>query len=221
MQPHTDALRTLLSSGLRRDEALVRLRDSGVSAIACVKALIELHPGETTAAKDLVQWLNTIPTPADAAEQARRWVDEHPGEAVAAAFATLGGPTVSVETIENQGSWFSLVTARDGDVSWRFVHERSVWTVDASPVWSPDERFDVDLLARHVLGGALDRPSLSIDERMGRAVADLVAEVGLLRRSVRDGFRQDTWPDTRARLQRLRHQRELERSGPRTFLSPP
>jgi hypothetical protein len=221
MPPHIDTLRSLLSSGIGREDALVRLRDSGVSAIACVKTLSELQAIEGAEAKGLVDWLKSIPTPAEAAEQTRRWADEHPGEAVAAAFATLGDPPVRVETIENHGSWFSLVTARDGDVSWRFVHERSVWTVDASPVWSPDEPFDVDLLARYFLGRGLPWFDMSVGELMRIPVADLVAEVGPVRRPVRDGFRQETWAAMRAQLRRLRHQRDLDGSAARTFLSPP
>jgi hypothetical protein len=221
MPPHIDTLRSLLSSGLRPEDALVRLRDSGVSAIACVKTLSELQAIEGAEAKGLVDWLNSIPTPAEAAEQTRRWEDEHPGEAVAAAFAALGDPPVRVDTIDNQGSWFSLVTARDGIVSWRFVHERSVWTVDASPVWSPDEPFDVDLLARYFLGRGLPRFDMSVVDRMRISVADLVAEVGLVRRPVRDGFRQGTWAATGAQLRRLRHQRDLAKSAARTLLSPP
>jgi hypothetical protein len=221
MPPHVDALRSLLARGLGREDALVRLRNSGVSAIACVKALTALQAIDGAEAKGLVEWLNAIPTPTGAAEQARRWADAHPGEAVAAAFATLGDPPVRVDTIENQGSWYSLVRVHDGDVSWRFEHERSVWTVQASPVSSPDDAFDIDLLARYCLGHGLPGYDMNLDELTRLTPADFMAKVGPVRRAVRDGFRQEACANTVAQLRRLREQRHADETAARTFLSPP
>lgn len=60
--PHTKFLRDLLSTGRSRGAALVQLRDSGVSPVACVKALNEIRRLEPPDAKRLVDRLRSTPS---------------------------------------------------------------------------------------------------------------------------------------------------------------
>lgn len=212
MQLHTEKLRGLLSSGLDRDEALAHLRDSGVSPMMCVKALLELQVINVSEAKGLVARLKST-SEGSAAPRSQNSTDASPIGSVVQALATLAAPPTNVETVTDQGSWYSVVTAREADVLWRFVWERSVWRLEASPAWAPAESFDADLLARCFLGHALSAGSKSITELMAITAQDLVVELCVVRRSVVEGFRKDAWAETRGRLRRVGHQRDFELFG--------
>jgi hypothetical protein len=59
--PHAETLCDLLSSGRARGEALVQLRDGGVSPVACVTALDEIQPLSPAEARQLVRRLLSTP----------------------------------------------------------------------------------------------------------------------------------------------------------------
>ena len=207
MQQHIEKLRSLLSKGLDRGEALKQLRDAGVSPIVCVKALCELETIDRSEAKDLVERLKATP------QSSREARESSPQESVAQALTALAEPPVDLETTTDQGSWFSVVTAREASVLWRFVCERSVWRLEAAPAWAPDESFDGDVLSWHFLGRGLSQGPMNIEALMAITAADLVADIEVLRRSVVQGFREDTWAETRAHLERLELQRGVEMFG--------
>jgi hypothetical protein len=58
---NADTLRDLLSTGQSRGEALVQLRDGGVSPVRCVKALDEIQPLGVAEARELVRRLLSAP----------------------------------------------------------------------------------------------------------------------------------------------------------------
>ena len=213
MQRHTEKLRSLLSHGLDRDEALQQLRDSGVSPMMCVKALLDLQALDMAEARRLVVRLKATSQRSEAAAHSRRSIDASPKESIARALAAVANPPVNIEVVTDQGSWYSVITARDANVLWRFVCERSVWRLEASPAWSPAESFDVDLLARHFLGHELSDGPKSLTALMAITVADLVTDLSAVRRSVVEGFREETWAETRGQLLRLEDQRSFELFG--------
>jgi hypothetical protein len=140
-------------------------------------------------------------------------LESSPKESVEQALGTLVEPPVIVEVAADQGSWFSVVTAREKNVLWRFVCERSVWRLEAAPAWAPTESFDADLLARYFLGRGFSHAQENLAALMAITVRDLVDELTALRLSVVDGFREDSWGKTRGQLMRCGHQRDLELFG--------
>ena len=173
----------------------------------CVKALLELQPLDMAEARRLVDQLKATPqSPATAAQL----LEDSAKESVAQALAALDDPPVDLEVLVDQGSWYSVITARDANVLWRFVCERSVWRLEAAPTWAPAESFDADLLARHFLGQGLSDGRRTLKALMAITVGDLVANLMALRRSVLEGFREGSWGETRSQLQKQGHQRDFE-----------
>lgn len=154
--------------------------------------------------------MNQLKSTPQSSEVAGRSLEASPKESIAQALAALADPPVNIEVVADQGSWYSVVTAREANVLWRFVCERSVWRLEASPAWAPAESFDADLLARHFLGHGLSDGPKSLTALMAITVADLVADLSVVRQSVVEGFREDTWAETRGLLLRRGHQRDLE-----------
>lgn len=136
-------------------------------------------------------------------------------ELVASALSVLADPPGPVETVVDEGSWLSIVAARERDVIWRFVNERSVWRLEAAPSWAHEESFDADLLARHFLGYSIASPTTNLDELMQTSVNDLVNELQRIRNPVVEAFRAGTggWPGLSAALRVTGRRRDFERFG--------
>jgi hypothetical protein len=107
----------------------------------------------------------------------------------------------------------SVVTARDGDVLWRFVCERDVWRLEAAPSSAPSESFDTDLLARQFLGRGLANATVSRTESIQASVEELVKELQVIRRFVVEAFRPESWPAAQTALMRTGRQRDFELFG--------
>ena len=138
---------------------------------------------------------------------------ESPVEAISQALSSMADPPRSFETVTDEGSWYSVVTARERDVVWRFVCEKSVWRLEAAPSWAPEESFDADLLARHLLGQGLTNRKASLDELMQTSLHGLVNELKQIRQPVREAFRRDSWSELRAALMASGRQRDFELFG--------
>jgi hypothetical protein len=132
---------------------------------------------------------------------------------VVRALSSLANPPVDIESAGDEGTWYSVITARDGDVVWRFVCERGVWRLEAAPAWAPAESFDADLLARQFVGRGLARPASNLAELMRISVENLVEELQLLRGPVIEAFRPGTWSLVRTALMRTGRQRDFELFG--------
>lgn len=109
-------------------------------------------------------------------------------------------PSGDLEAVRDEGTRYSVVTARERDVLWRFVCERSIWRLEAAPRWAPEESFDGDLLARHFLGRGLADPKATLEQLRRITVDDLISELQQVRQPVLEGFREDSWPQLRAAL---------------------
>ena len=129
------------------------------------------------------------------------------------ALSSLPDPPVDIESASDEGTWHSVITARDESVIWRFVCERSVWRLEAAPTCAPKESFDVDLLARQFLGRSLAAPVSNLGELMGRSVDGLVEELQLVRGPVIEAFRSDNWSTVRTALMQAGRQRDFELFG--------
>jgi hypothetical protein len=79
-------------------------------------------------------------------------MDDSLRDTVARALLAMVDPPEDLETVIDEGTWKSVVTARERDVLWRLVCEKSVRRLEVAPGWAPGESFDADLLARHFLG---------------------------------------------------------------------
>lgn len=134
-------------------------------------------------------------------------------ELVTEALSSIDDPLRDIELTHDEGAWWSVVTARDGSVLWRFVCERSVWRLEAAPNWAPEDSFDADLLARHLLGHDVGDLEPGLDEVIDTSVQHLVSELQLLRRPVIEAFRLDNWPELRAALVTKGHRRDFELFG--------
>jgi hypothetical protein len=134
-------------------------------------------------------------------------------EAVSQALSAMVDPPGSLETLVNEGSWSSVVTARESEVVWRFVCEKSVWRLEAAPSWAPGESFDADLLARHCLGDGLTNPNANLDGLMQASVDALVNQLKQIRQPVREALREGNWPELRASLLASGRRRDFELFG--------
>ena len=134
-------------------------------------------------------------------------------EAVARALSAMVDPPEDLETVIDEGTWNSVVTARERDVLWRFVCEKSVWRLEVAPSWAPGESFDADLLARHFLGQGLTNPKANLDELMKKSAGDLVSELKQIRYPVLEAFRQGNWSELRAALMTSGRRRDFELFG--------
>jgi hypothetical protein len=135
-------------------------------------------------------------------------------ETVARALSAMVDPPEDLETVIDEGTWNSVVTARERDVLWRFVCEKSVWRLEAGPSWAPGESFDADLLARHFLGHGFEGPKADLEELMQISVSDLVNELQQIRRPVVEAFREGgDWPELRAALMMSGRRRDFELFG--------
>ena len=134
-------------------------------------------------------------------------------------FAELARPPLAVTGSSNSSSMtYAVVEVSDGHVVWRFVRERSVLRLEASPVWDPSVAFDADLLRRflgyeiepewHTAGSmeALrDLRAISMD--------DPAAQLEELRQPIAATFDESTWDATRWRLLDLGRRRDAELFG--------
>lgn len=124
--------------------------------------------------------------------------------------------SLSALPLIDHGAWISVVTAREHDVLWRFVCEKSVWRLEAAPSWAPAESFDADLLARHYLGHGLGDPATNLDDLMRISISDLVVnDLWQIRGPVVEAFRQGPqgWPELRDTLMMVGRRRDFELFG--------
>ena len=130
-------------------------------------------------------------------------------------LSALPDPPRDVEADIDEGAWSSVVTAREHDVVWRFVCEKSVWRLEAAPSWAPAESFDADLLARHFLGHGLGESETNLDDLVRISVSDLVSELQQIRGPVVEAFRQGPqgWPELRETLMIAGRRRDFELFG--------
>jgi hypothetical protein len=128
-------------------------------------------------------------------------------------LSALTDPLGPVRVVEDQGSRYSVVTAADCHVLWRFVCEKSVMRLEAAPIWAPQQFFDADLLARCFLGHGVTDVHRDPKSLMTISIEDLVAELARVREPVMEAFQQGNWAATRTRLTRLAHERDFELFG--------
>ena len=118
-------------------------------------------------------------------------------------FAERASPPLAVNGSSNSSSMtYAVVEVRDGHVVWRFVRERSVLRLEASPVWERATSFDVDLLKRF-LGYKVEPRRQSSDfveaarELMTVRVKDPAVELEELRQPVAAAMRNSSGDPTR------------------------
>lgn len=140
-------------------------------------------------------------------------MDQRPAQVIAQALAALTDPPGDITSVADEGSWYSLVTARDGHVVWRFGCEKSAWCLEAAPSWSSNESFDADLLARCLLGVSLPESADTTGAPIEVAAASLVEQLRLLREAVSQSFREERWTALREALVTERQRRNHEMFG--------
>lgn len=134
-------------------------------------------------------------------------------------FAERARPPLAVTGSSNSSSMiYAVVEVSDGHVVWRFVRERSVLRLEASPVWDPSVAFDADLLRRFLgyeieperhTAGSME----ALRDLMAISMDDLAAQLEELRQPIAATFDESTWDATRWRLLDLGRRRDAELFG--------
>jgi hypothetical protein len=197
-------LRALIGDGKSLDDALTQLRAEGASPVACAKAAMEVQGIDGAEAKRLVSRL-------------ARWKPETPAAtgvnlrtAVEGLMQELPHPPTVISEANPDSQWFARVSLADGPVTWHVERERAVPCLLASPAFSPDEMFDVDILRRFLLGKGYSREAWPRDD------AELPLLLGLLRELrplAAEYFEPANWPTTKATLSRIGRERNHELFG--------